>query len=127
MHTHELQKIGKQRIPSFVGVYPLDKMPRVLSKCGANYIVNTHTHNLPGEHWLAVCYRKGEGIIHAFDPFGLFYPKLFKQSLLRYGLPVRYNRTKYQEIYERTCGHYCLSWLMIMNNENKKANCFTPH
>ena len=66
MYTHELIKLGEKYVPHFLGVYPLDKLPSAI-RAPSNFIVNTHTHNLPGEHWLAVSYQKG-GIVYAFDP-----------------------------------------------------------
>ena len=115
MHTLELIKLGTKHVPRFIGVFPLDKIPSVLPKKGANFIVNTHTHNLPGEHWLAVSYKNG-GIVYAFDPFGFFYPKLFKQSLHRYGKKISYNNIQFQEVNEKTCGDYCLGWLILKND-----------
>jgi hypothetical protein len=112
MLTHEISKIGKKYIPNFVGVFPLDKLPEAL-RAPANLIVNTHTHNLPGEHWLAVSY-KNNGIVTAFDPFGFYYPKMLKLYLnsLKRTAPVRYSRVHYQEIHEKTCGHYCIARLI---------------
>ena len=57
MDTHDVEKISKKYIPNFVGVFPLNKLPQAL-RAPANLIVNTDTHNLPGEHWLAVSYQK---------------------------------------------------------------------
>ena len=122
MNTDEINYLGKKYVPHFVGVFPLNKMPSVLPRVGANFIVNTDTHNLPGEHWLAVSYKNG-GFIHAFDPFGFFYPLLFKQSLHRYGKPIKYNTTRFQDVSEKTCGQYCISWLIIKNSKN----CFNSH
>ena len=51
--------MGNKYVPNFAGVFPLDRLPKSL-RAPANFIVNTHTHNLPGEHWIAVSYQKGE-------------------------------------------------------------------
>lgn len=113
MHTHELLKLGNRYVPHFVGVFPLDKLPAGL-RPPSNLIVNTHTHNLPGEHWLAVSYQKG-GLVFAFDPFGIYYPhmlKIYLNKLRRRTMPVRYNKICFQDIHEKTCGLYCLAWLI---------------
>ena len=70
MHTRELLILGEKHVPNFNGVFALDKLPPKLVAL-ANRIVNTHTHNLPGEHWLAVSYLTG-GLVYTFDPFGIY-------------------------------------------------------
>ena len=57
MDSLEVEKLAKKYIPNFVGVFPLNKLPQALS-APANLIVNTDTHNLPSQHWLAVSYQK---------------------------------------------------------------------
>ena len=115
MHTFDLVRLGRKYIPNFVGVYPLDKMPQLMHT-PANFIVNTHTHDLPGEHWIAVSYRTG-GIVFAFDPFGAFYPKRLQNYLVNVLLSksITYNKLQYQGIFERNCGHYCVAWLIYIN------------
>ena len=117
MHTDELMRLGTEYIPNFVGVYPLDRFPTWL-KCPANLIVNTHTHNLPGEHWLAISYRRG-GIIYAFDPLGFHYPLSLRRCLhsLKSHRCIHYNTTKWQDATETTCGWYCLAWLMAQQQQ----------
>ena len=83
----------------------------------SNIVINTYTHNLPGEHWLAVSYKKS-GLIYAFDSFGLYYPTLLQnylQRLKRRSGPVKYNRTQFQEVHEKTCGHYCIAYFTYIN------------
>ena len=115
MDSHNVQKIGKKYIPNFVGVYPLNKLPAAL-RAPANLIVNTDTHNLPGQHWLAVSYQK-HGIVYAFDSFGFAYPQILKiylNKLRRVG-SVKYSRVQYQNINEQTCALYCIAWLITIN------------
>ena len=72
MRSNELLERGLE-YPNFVGVFPLDKLPPHLSKGDGSFIVNSDTHNLPGEHWFAVSYKNG-GIVKAFDPLGFSIP-----------------------------------------------------
>ena len=97
MHTREVWKLGKKYIPHFRGVYPLDKLPKSLG-VPSNIIINTHTHNLPGEHWLAVSYQKS-GLVYAFDSFGLYYPTLLQNYLQKTRRSVKYNRIQFQEVH----------------------------
>jgi len=113
MYTHELWKLGDCYVPNFVGVFPLDKLPHRL-KAPSNLIVNTHTENLEGEHWLAISYQKG-GVVFAFDPLGFFYPYLLRKYLSRLGARrIHYNKIPYQKISEMTCGLYCIAWLIYI-------------
>ena len=109
MYTDELLKKGKN-IPGFIGVFPLDKIPKhVCAPCC--FIVNTNTSHLKGEHWLAVSYEK-HNEIHVFDSFGYYYPLILVEKL--HHLPHRkiiYNRRTFQKIWEKTCGQYCLAFL----------------
>jgi len=117
MDSLNVQKIGKKYIPNFVGVFPLNKLPQAL-RAPANLIVNTDTHNLPGEHWLGVSYQK-DGTVYAFDSFGFFYPRILRVYLnkIRRTRPVIYNRIHYQSIHEQTCALYCIAWLITINNQ----------
>ena len=119
MDSIEVEKIGKKYIPNFVGVFPLNKLPQAL-RAPANLIVNTDTHNLPGQHWLAVSYQKN-GVVYAFDSFGFFYPSLLKLYLnrLRRTRAVIYNRAQYQSIHEQTCALYCVAWLIAINTRKE--------
>lgn len=115
MRTTELWDMGTKYVPNFIGVFPLDKMPKYLA-APANFIINTQTHNLPGEHWLAVSYQKG-GHVFAFDSFGYYYPLLLQnylQKLKRTG-SVSYNKIPFQDASEDTCGHYCIAYLISIN------------
>lgn len=119
MRTREVLHLGDAYVPNFVGVFPLNKLPQAL-RPPANFVLNTHTHNLPGEHWLAVSYQKG-GIVLAFDPFGHYYPGMLKVYLsnLRRSTSVKYSKVQYQEIHEKTCGLYCIAWLISVNYKQK--------
>jgi hypothetical protein len=120
MRTSDLWNLGDLYVPHFKGVYPLDKLPSSL-KQPANFIVNTHTHNLPGEHWLAVNYSK-DGVVHAFDSFGYYYPRILQKYLhrLRRKCAVHYSSDQLQEYYEKTCGDYCIAWLIYINTLNEE-------
>lgn len=116
MHTRELWQMGDKYVPDFLGVFPLNKIPSSI-RAPCNFIVNTHTHNLPGEHWIAVSYQR-DGRVYAFDSFGLYYPLSLQNYLqrLRRSGSVYYNKQQFQELYERTCGHYCLHMMSIGDN-----------
>lgn len=122
MYTHELKRLGEKHVPNFVGVFPLDKLPKKLNmKKSVNLILNTHTHNLPGEHWLAVSYQANNRTLYAFDSYGYMYPQMLKsylakvRKLARLPSNVVYNKIQYQTFKEKTCGLYSIAWLIYIN------------
>jgi len=52
--------------PTFVGVFPLNSVPHLPSSKDYCFIGNTHTDNLPGQHWIAVRIVHDQAWI--FDP-----------------------------------------------------------
>jgi hypothetical protein len=109
MYTDQLKKYGENHFKNFLGVFPLDKLPAKISY-GDKFIVNTDTSNLPGEHWLAVSYRK-PGIVYAFDPLGVYYPTKLINFLCHHAVCVRVNHIMYQHPLSNTCGQHCLLFL----------------
>ena len=52
--------------PIFLGVFARDKLPSLKKNCCL--VLNTHTHEKPGEHWLAI-YVDENGFGEFFDSF----------------------------------------------------------
>jgi hypothetical protein len=53
----------RETLKAFIGVYPIDKLPKRLPHVPALLIINSDSNNLPGTHWKAVyisAERKGE-------------------------------------------------------------------
>jgi len=110
MYSDKLNRLGKKYIPDFNGVYPVDKLPKVI-KSPTSIIVNTDTSNLQGQHWIALSYEKGKEV-YAFCPLGLYYPRCLTEKLHKSGCKVIYNRKMYQMPWESTCGWHCLAFLI---------------
>jgi len=69
----------------FKGVFPRDKLP-FIHTYPASLIVNTHTSEYPGEHWLAIFFDKSKHC-EFFDSFGFpfkFYG--FEKYITRFSL-----------------------------------------
>ena len=107
-NSQQLHAYGCKYIRNFVGVFPLDKLPRHVCAPGS-LIVNTDTHNLQGQHWIALHY--GTLVVYAFCPLGFYYPRILCEQLHKSGKKVVYNRTMYQKPWETTCGLHCLAFL----------------
>lgn len=103
MHTNQLDVAC--RCSNYIGVFSLDRLPASLP-INAKFIVNTHTHNLPGQHWLAV---DGNSV---FDPFGVFYPKSLLSYLYRKkNTKLTFNHKLYQSPTSDVCGQFCLYFI----------------
>lgn len=96
----------------FVGVFPLNKLPPLSTLVSGNaLILNTHTANLPGQHWIAVYVKPRE--LQVFDPLGA---TSYPHSLVAYlhmdpKRRVVYNRAIVQSPLAKDCGQHCLHWL----------------
>lgn len=123
MNTLELWNIGDYIFGNeqFVGVYPLNKMPPLSTlKNFTSMIINTETHNLPGQHWLAVFVCPLS--IHTFDPLSVYYPALLVSYLERDPMrKVVYNRIQRQDPGKPTCGQHCILWLVDMSEQHKNS------
>ena len=106
----QVYDIGKTLLGNkFVGVFPLDKIPKKL-RCGG-YIVNTDPSTQPGEHWIAFNVRQNS--ISVFDPFGEIYPAALVTQLKSTHKKINFNRFQCQNILTTNCGHLCLLWLTL--------------
>ena len=114
MNTFELYSLGKRHVANFSGVFPINKIPPILNV--GSLIVNTHTHNLAGQHWIAV--HVGSHCVDVFDPLGYYYPLILVNFAHSFNRPVHYNRIMYQRPDLPTCGQHCLSWLSSINERN---------
>jgi len=111
MNTIEVYKSGKKLLGSnFIGVFPLDKLPRQLKR-GA-YVINTDPAHRPGQHWIAVNISKSE--INVFEPYGFYYPKYLTNRLRATGLPIKFNKTQCQNLLTTNCGPLCLLYLTLL-------------
>jgi len=109
MYTDQLVHYGRKLVKNFIGVFPLNKLPKAIRPT-SRFIVNTDTDNLPGTHWIAVSYEQG-GIALVFDPLGLFYPYKLANYLANHARIVFFNYHMYQSPTEENCGQHCIAWL----------------
>lgn len=111
--TKDLLKAGKKLVgPTFVGVFPQDKIPNLRN--GESVIFNNHTHTEPGEHWLAG-FKTDRGLV-VFDSFARdlnkFIPIISKQ--VRVLSTDRKDRE--QRYFQENCGNLSLAWLLLAKN-----------
>ncbi len=110
MYTSQLVEIGRSILPNFIGVYPLDKVPKGIKK-NSSLIVNTDTHRLEGKHWIAVSYER-DGKMYVYDSFGYYYPHTLIGRLLKSNpREIVFNNRMDQLPWEKNCGLRCLAFL----------------
>ena len=96
---------------AFYGVYPIDKLPKFVPHRPFLMIVNTHTHNLNGEHWISIFIdnkRQGE----LFDSLAVTNNVILSQWLNRFTHRWKRNDCIYQNPLSATCGAYVLYYCL---------------
>jgi hypothetical protein len=96
-----------------VGVYSSDTLPWLIRGGSWGCIVNTDPTHLPGTHWTAFYFNKNKG--EFFDSFGKppeYYYKTFVEFLKKHSIHYVYNSKCLQSVNAKTCGFYCLYYLL---------------
>ena len=92
---------------AFHGIYPIDDLPQSVPHLPIFIIVNTHTHNLPGEHWLTIFIdenKRGE----VFDSLALPMSNLLIRWLNTFTRKWKRNNKAYQHPLSSSCGAFAL-------------------
>ncbi len=97
----------------FQGVYPCDKLYRILVKPGTCCIINTAPSSHRGEHWIAVMWFNSHQ--EYFDSYGLPPNPRIQRFLESTGYKTRYNRKRVQGLFSSTCGAHCIYFLYHRN------------
>lgn len=96
---------------AFHGVFSMDNLPNSVPRRPFLIIVNTQTHNLPGEHWKVVLIdedKHGE----LFDSLALPVSNVLIRWLNRFTVRWKTNRLSFQHPLSATCGAYVLYYLL---------------
>ena len=118
MKNSEINEFLKN-VKTFHGCFPSDRIQIHQKKqLSSSIIVNTKKYEHPGEHWVAIRFKKD--VCFYFDSFGL--PVLEKDILD--SLQHRYNKIIYntvciQDLSSKACGMYCIAF--IKNVHSKKS------
>lgn len=114
MNTYQLNRVGRHLFGyRYLGTYALDQVPtRFVTKARLqHFIINTHTSNLPGEHWVAVSVQNN--IAYIFDSFGIPPPTLLVSQLKQRGITkIYYNKKQIQPFDTTICGQLSLKHLL---------------
>ena len=97
---------------AFLGIYPIDRLPQFVPHLPIIIIVNTHTHNLQGEHWKTVFIdenKNGE----LFDSLALPVSSKLIRWLNTFTRKWKKNHLSYQDPLSATCGAYAVYFTLL--------------
>ena len=110
---------------AFLGVFPMNYLPRKISRLPVLFIINTNTGNLPGQHWKAV-YISTKSIGEVFDslatPIGLQLQQWMNRFTKRW-IP---STMTLQNPISPSCGGYVLYFAMTRLNHKSLKACLVP-
>ena len=96
---------------AFVGVFPVNRLPHSIPKPPIFIIMNTQSHNLPGEHWKLI-YISRQRVGEVFDSAGLIPNVTLQQWMNTFCITWSFTTRVYQNPMSGTCGAYVLYVLL---------------
>ena len=112
-------------LAAFHGVFPMDELPFAVPHYPFFMIVNTQSHNLPGEHWISVFIdadRRGD----IFDSLALPLSNILIRWMNRFTRSYTCNRYMYQHPLSTTCGAFTLYFILHrLHNSDCITETFT--
>ena len=96
--------------PIFLGVFARDKLPSLKKNCCL--VLNTHTHEKPGEHWLAI-YVDENGFGEFFDSFANNPEKFGLSNYMDKNCCFWTFNKQLIQGYSNFCGYYCVLFLLF--------------
>ena len=107
---------------AFLGVFSIDTLPSQLPHLPSLLIVNTHTKNLPGEHWKAIYISKdrhGE----VFDSLALPVSVRLLQWMNRFTRKWQRSTLTIQNPLSPSCGAFVLYFILRRLQEKDLKRC----
>ena len=117
-----LNKIGREHIYGFRGVYSRDAAAKVIPKMkpGQSIIINLDPkYQNGGSHWTALRVSTEAPVIMYTDSFGAGPPEDVRGASLQTGRGLVYSNRIKQKINETNCGKRSLLWLMLMDQADQ--------
>jgi len=114
---------------AFSGVYSIDSLPFAVKQYPFFMIVNTQTHNLPGEHWKTIFIDRNK-CGEVFDSLALPLSNTLIRWLNRFTRRFVVNRIAYQNPLSATCGSFAVFYVLNRLDDPKCVTTMfdgTPH
>ena len=96
---------------AFDDIYPIDMLPNAIHHYPIFIVINTHTKNLPGQHWKAI-YIKKDKAAEVFDSFALPLNTFTENWLNKFTRKWKCNTQAYQHPSSALCGAYVLYFIL---------------
>lgn len=106
---------------AFSGIFSIDELPAKVTQVPFLMIVNTHTKNLPGEHWKAV-YISNEGFAEVFDSLASPVSTFLASWLNKHTRKWIPSEVTIQNPLAPTCGAFVLYFILLrLQHKNLKS------
>ena len=96
---------------SFAGVYACDQLSSIeISKYPKSFVINTDPMELPGTHWIAICFNeqmKGE-FFYSYGRHPIHCNKHFLDVMNRNTVEWEHNKIQLQSALSTVWGQYCI-------------------
>lgn len=115
MNTAQITQLTKaltNNKQAFLGTFPRDHMPQIITKRPCAFVVNTDSCHGPGEHWNAILLLPG-GEAEFFNSFG--FPPLHgdEQAYLRkHANEFTFSGITLQDPLSDRCGLFCVDYIL---------------
>lgn len=97
----------EQTRKAFYGIHSIDDLPEFIPHLPFILIINTHTHNLPGEHWKTIFIDKDHSG-ELFDSLALPVSNIVIRWMNRFTRKWKVNKKSFQHPLSATCGAFAL-------------------
>jgi len=101
--------MNTQYVRRFDGVFSSDRLPpnpRLL-------VTNTHSSDMPGEHWIAISVDDDGRYGEYFDSFGRAPTEVFERYMNEHCGEWTFNRKQLQSAISSFYGHYCACFCIL--------------
>ena len=107
---------------AFLGVFPINYLPRKVTRLPVLFIINTNTSNLPGQHWKAV-YLSKDRIGEVFDSLAMPVDLKLQHWMNEFSKKWITSKLTLQNPLSPTCGAYVLYFIMTRLHHSSLASC----
>jgi len=111
----QLEKLLKNS-KSFLGVFSHDTIPNISNKKKSSGIINLHTSEKEGSHWVCFFNDPKEPFIEYMDSFGAIMSDVIEKKLKLVKPKILYNSSQIQDLKSLNCGYFWQIFLTILRN-----------
>ena len=120
-----VKKFGDEKTKNaFLGVFPIDHLPRQISFLPVLLIINTNAGNLPGQHWKAVYISKNR-IGEVFDSLATPISLTLEHWLNEFTKKWTLSKLTIQNPMSPSCGGYVLYYVLTRLHAKSLKTCLS--